>query len=72
MIILKKSKSVRNTDSKTDLSICVNNYMVACEYRKLKHEKVWVDTTLRDRNLWTSQGSMGWKEIYENQWNKSL
>ena len=35
------------------------------EARKATCEKVQVRATVRDRNLWTSQGTMCWKEIYD-------
>ena len=34
------------------------------ETRKVAYEKVQVEATVTDRNLWTSQGTMYRKEIY--------
>ena len=45
--------------------------MYTWETRKVNHEKVQVDTTLRDRNLWIPQGRMCRKEIY-SAYRKSL
>ena len=56
-----KSKSVCDSKEKNDLLFC---NMDTWGDRKVNHEKVQVDTTLRDRNLWISQGRMCWKEIY--------
>lgn len=63
-ITITKSKSVHGSEPKTDLSICK---MVAYEARKATYEIVQLSATVRDRNLWTSQGTMCWTELYKTQ-----
>ena len=63
-ITITKSKSVHGSEPKTDLSTCD---MVAYEARKATYEIVQLSATVRDRNLWTSQGTMCWTELYKTQ-----
>lgn len=56
-----QSKSVYGFEEKTDLLFCNMNTHKA---RKVICEKVQLHATVRDRNLWTSQGTMCGKEIY--------
>lgn len=56
-----QSKSVYGFEEKIDLLFCNMNTHKA---RKAICEKVQVDATVRDRNLWTSQRTMCGKEIY--------
>lgn len=53
--VVSQSKSVCDSMWKTDLLFC---NMDTLWTRKVMDEKVWVVTTLRDRNLWTPQVSM--------------
>lgn len=56
-----QSKSVYGFEEKIDLLFCDMNTHKA---RKAICEKVQVYATVRDRNLWTSQGTMCRKELY--------
>lgn len=56
-----QSKSVYGFEEKIDLLFCNMNTHKA---RKVICEKVQVYATVRDRNLWTSQGTMCKKELY--------
>ena len=66
--ILKTAKVYTTLMMKNDLSICDT---MAYQTRKVRYEKVKVNATVRDRNLWTSQGTMHGNEIYDSQ-SKSL
>ena len=59
--IMILSKSVYDFRETNSLFIC---NMVTHKARKVLCEKVQVDATVRDSNLWTSQGTMYQKEIY--------
>lgn len=58
---ITKSKSVYDFEETNDLLFCNMNMR---ETRKVTRKKVQICATVIDRNLWTSQGTMCRKEIY--------
>ena len=58
---LKASESVCSFEKTNDLFIC---NMMTYNTRKVLYEKVQLCATVRDCKLWTSQGTMCRKEIY--------
>ncbi len=65
---LQQAKAYATVNLKNDLLFWNMNMH---ETRKVTCKRVKVGATVRDRNLWTSQGTMYWTEIY-NDYGKSL
>ena len=65
---LQQAKAYTTVNPKNDLLFWNMN---THETRKVTCERERISANVRDRNLWTSQGTMYWNEIYED-YGKSL